>query len=250
MQSALYVGLSAQVSLQKRLETIAQNVANISTAGYRADGVTFEAVVSRNTQTSVAFASAGENYISRRPGNITATGNPLDVAVSGDGWLAYAGANGPVYTRDGRMQMSINGELQLLNGRPILDSGGVPIMLNPDGGAVSISDDGTITQDNNQVGTLGIYLIPPGAKLTRYGNSGVVPDLPVELMTTAIDGEGRQIMGGVRQGCVEGANINPVLELSKLIMTQRAFESASAVTDQSSQTMQDAVRTLGEPTKA
>jgi flagellar basal-body rod protein FlgF len=250
MQSALYVGLSAQVALQKRVETIAHNVANITTAGYRADAVSFESVMSRAASSPVAYASSGENYISRKPGNLTATGNPLDVAVAGEGWLAYASADGPVYTRDGRMQMNPNGILQTISGRPILDAGGVPIMLDPDGGPVSIAEDGNITQDGNQMGTIGVYIIPPEAKLSRRDNSGVVPDRPASLLTTVVDEEGRQVMGGVRQGYVEGSNINPVLELTKLIMAQRTFESATAASDQSAQTIQDAVRTLGEPAKA
>jgi len=249
MQSALYVGLSAQVALQKRLETLANNVANITTAGFRADEVTFESLISRAADTPVAFASSGETYISRQPGGVTSTGNPLDVAVVGTGWLAFAGPNGTIYTRDGRMQMSVDGELQTLSGRPVLDAGGVPITVDPNGGPISIAQDGTITQDNNQMATLGIYLIPQNAKLTRYENSGVIPDRPPELMTSFVDANGRQALGGVRQGYVESSNVNPVLEMTKLIMAQRAFESASTMADHSESTLQTAVRTLGEPAK-
>src|SRR5215468_10876129 len=129
MQSALYVGLSAQVSLEKRLQTIANNVANVNTAAFRTDVVKFETVLSRAGSSPVAFSTPGDNIISREAGNLSETGNPLDVAVVGQGWLAFAGPSGTVYTRDGRMQIAPNGDLQTLIGYPILDSGGAQIII-------------------------------------------------------------------------------------------------------------------------
>src|SRR3569832_358384 len=117
MQSALYVGLSAQVSLEKRLQTIANNVANVNTAAFRTDVVKFETVLSRAGANPVAFSSPGSNIISRE------AGNPPDVAVGGQGWVAFAGPNGTVYTRDGRLQIAPNGDLQTLTGFPVVDSG-------------------------------------------------------------------------------------------------------------------------------
>jgi len=118
MQSALYVGLSAQVALEKRLQTIANNVANVNTSGFRTDVVKFETVLSKAGANPVAFSSPGDNIISREAGNITETGNPLDVAVVGQGWIAFAGPNGTVYTRDGRLQIAANGDLQTVSGFP------------------------------------------------------------------------------------------------------------------------------------
>ncbi len=117
MQSGIYVGLSAQIALEKRLETIANNVANAGTAGFRADAVKFEAVLSRSANNTVAFASPGENYISRQTGAISKTDNPLDVAMAGDGWFAFQTPQGVVYTRDGRMQMTSEGELRAPSAR-------------------------------------------------------------------------------------------------------------------------------------
>ena len=120
MQSQFYVSLSAQMALDRRLTTIATNIANMSTAGYRAEQVSFQTMVSKTGDHPVAYASAGQNYISRTPGQITRTGNPLDVAVSGDGWLAVQGPSGTIYTRDGRMQMQSSGALVSMDGYPML----------------------------------------------------------------------------------------------------------------------------------
>jgi flagellar basal-body rod protein FlgF len=240
MQSALYVGLSAQVALEKRLQTIANNVANVNTAAFRTDVVKFETVLSRAGTSPVAFSSPGDNIISRESGNLTETGNPLDVAVVGQGWLAFAGPSGTVYTRDGRLQIAPNGDLQTLTGFPVIDQGGAQIIVDPSGGPLSISRSGAITQDNNEVGTLGLFNISSDANLQRYGTSGVIPDRPV----TAVADFTRD---GFRQNYVEGSGANPMLELTRLISASRAFEGTNTLVEGTESSMQNAIRTLGDP---
>lgn len=242
MQSALYVGLSAQVALEKRLQTIANNVANVNTSGFRTDVVKFETVLSRAGASPVAFSSPGSNIISREAGNVTETGNPLDVAVVGQGFVAFAGPNGTVYTRDGRLQIAPNGDLQTLTGFPVVDSGGAQITVDPNGGPLSIARNGAITQDGNEVGTLGLFNIPAEANLDRYGNSGVIPDRPA---TAIVD----YTRDGFRQSYVEGSGANPMLELTRLISAQRTFEGTNSLVEGTESSLQNAIRTLGEPGK-
>lgn len=243
MQSALYVSLSAQVALEKRLETIANNMANMKTAAFRADAVKFETALSRAAAKPVAFASSGENFISRTAGSVTQTGNGLDVAVVGNSWLGFTSPSGTAYTRDGRMQINANGELQTLNGYPILDAGGAPIIVDPLAGPLTIGRDGTITQGTNRVGVLGLFDISADAKLRRFGNSGVVPDRPaapvLEFLNT-----------GFQQGYVEGSNVDPLSELTQLITVSRAFQGVSSLVENSENSLQNAIRSLGEPAKA
>ncbi len=87
MQNGLYVALSAQVALEQRLETIADNVANMNTVGYRATGVSFESEMARAGDARLSYASSGSNFISRRLGGLIKTDNSLDFAVQGDGGL-------------------------------------------------------------------------------------------------------------------------------------------------------------------
>jgi flagellar basal-body rod protein FlgF len=243
MQSALYVGLSAQVSLDKRLETIANNISNMNTSAYRADVVKFDVALSRAGASSVAFSTPGENVITRHAGNLTQTGNPLDAAVVGEGWLAFSGPNGTVYTRDGRMQINGNGDLQTIGGFPVQDASGSPILVDPNGGPLSIGRNGTITQDGNEIGILGLFDIAADAKLRRFGNSGVMIDRPAPPVTDFTK-------AGFQQGYVEGSNINPMMELTKMMGASRAFESANALLESTESSMQSAIRTLGEPAKA
>ena len=150
------------------------------TAGFRAEEIKFEQLVSQTDADPTAFVSPGITYLSRRRGELVKTDNPFDVAVKGDAWLAIQTPAGRIYTRDGRMQMTPTGELQTLNGYPILDVGGAPIQLDPTGGTPSIARDGTITQGTRQIGALGLFTIPETASLTRYENSGVIPDRAAE----------------------------------------------------------------------
>ena len=238
MSSGMYVALSGQLALERRMETIANNVANMNTAGYRAEGVRFDSVLSRAGGIDVAFASEGENYISRRPGPMTQTGNPLDVAVQGEGWLALETPAGTAYTRDGRMHMSQDGELRSAAGYRVLDRGGSPILVDPAAGPVVITDDGMVTQGDRQAGALGLFLIPEQAKLTREDNSAVIPDIPAEAVADMVG-------NGVRQGFVEGANVNPIQEMTRLIAVSRAFDAAASAAKEQEDTSQQAIRTLG-----
>ncbi|RVU20279.1 flagellar basal-body rod protein FlgF [Methylobacterium oryzihabitans] len=238
MQNGLYVALSAQIALEKRLNTVANNVANMATGGYRAEETRFETLLAEAGAGPVAFASPGETFISRRAGEAKRTDAPLDVAVQGDAWLSVQGPNGPLYTRDGRMTMDATGQLLSVAGQPMLDSGGAPILLDPQGGPVMIGRDGSIVQNRNQVGTIGVFTLDPQAKLSRAASGAVASSVP----GTAVQDFSRI---GVLQGYAEGANVNPVLEMTKLIMIQRTFEQAATLTGDSENALANAIRTLG-----
>jgi flagellar basal-body rod protein FlgF len=238
MQGNLYVGVSAQLALQRRLETIAHNVANASTAGFRAEEVRFETLLSQANPDPVAFASAGPTFLSRRSGELVRTENLFDVALDGDAWLGIQTPAGVVYTRDGRMRMAPTGELQTLNGYPVLDAGGTAMLLDPNAGPPRIGRDGTITQANRQVGAIGLFSIGSQANLRRFENSGVIPDQPA---TPVID----FTRVGMQQGFIENANVNAVMEMSRLISVSRAFEMVSGSLAASESSLQEAIRQLG-----
>jgi flagellar basal-body rod protein FlgF len=239
MATGMYVALSAQMALERRLDTIAGNVANLATAGYRAEEVRFEAVMSQTQASSVAFASAGDPYISRQAGPLTRTENQLDVAVQGDGWLAIETPSGTAYTRDGRMVIQATGDLTTLTGRPVLDVGRAPIVLDPNSGPPTIARDGMIMQNGQQLGAIGLFRIDPQAKLARADNAGVIPDRPAtEILDFSVN--------GVVQGFVEGSNVNPILEITRMIAVSRAFDAANSMVDSTDQVAQNAIKTLGE----
>jgi flagellar basal-body rod protein FlgF len=238
MQNGLYVSLSAQVALERRLETIANNVANMNTVGYRAEGVSFETEVAKAGDNRIAYVSSGSSFISRQTGALIKTGNPLDLAIQGSGWFAIRTADRTAYTRDGRMRLSDTGSLETLNGNTVLDAGGAPILLSPSAGSLTIAGDGMIAQDGKQVGAIGLFAIDDDAKLTRAENSAVVPDKPA---TPILD----FTQNGVAQGFVEGANVNPIQEMTKLIAVTRDFDGVAQQVTQTEASLQDAIKTLG-----
>lgn len=238
MQNGLYVALSAQVALEKRLNTIADNVANASTVGFRATGVKFEDVVSGLGPKSVSFTSPGDTYLSTQHGAMRETGNPFDFAIRGEAWFGIETPAGVVMTRDGRFSMTAEGQLVTVEGHPVLDAGGAPMQLDPRAGPPTAGSDGSLRQDGRLVGAIGLYEFNPGTNFVRYGNSGVIPPAAPEPVVDRMD-------AGIVQGFVEESNVNPIKEMSKLIMVQRAFENTAALMRQTEASFSDAIKTLG-----
>lgn len=237
MQDGLYVTLSGQMALERRMNTIADNVANMSTVGFRATGVRFSDLVEGTGAKQVSFASTGEEYLSTQSGAMRQTGNPLDFAVRGDGWFAIDTPAGMVLTRDGRFELNTEGGLQTLEGYPVLDAGGAPIQLDPNGGPPTAGADGSLRQGERLVGALGLFTHQPGADFKRFGNSGIIPQTEPEPLVDRMD-------AGVRQGFVEDANVNPVTEMMRLIQVQRAFEAQAAATRETETSLDSAIKTL------
>lgn len=238
MRDSLYVALSAQIALARRLDTIADNVANASTIGFRSTGVKFEDVVSGTGPRAVSFASSGKTYLSSAHGSLSETGNPFDFAIQGDAWFAIETPVGTVMTRDGRFSMNENGELTSIEGHPVLDAGGAPIQLDPRNGPPKAGADGGLRQNDQLVGTIGLYNFDPGENFVRYGNSGIVPDRAPEAVVDRTD-------VGIAQGFVEESNVNPMLEMTRLITVQRAFEDTAALLRQTDSSTDEAIKTLG-----
>ncbi len=238
MQNGLYVAVSAQVALERRMETIADNIANMNTVGYRATGVSFESEMARTGEATIDYVSSGANYLSRRLGGLIKTDNPLDFAVQGDGWFGIKTAAGTAYTRDGRARIDESGMLRTLNGDPYLDAGGAPTMVDSAAGPVNVAADGMITQNGQQVGAIGLFAIDADANLKRAENSAVVPDKPARpILDFTRD--------SVVQGAVESSNVDPVREMTRLIDVSRAFDGVAAESSQTESSLQDAIKTLG-----
>ncbi|KQP36827.1 flagellar basal-body rod protein FlgF [Methylobacterium sp. Leaf100] len=237
MQNALYVALSGQIAVEKRMNAVANNVANLATSGYRAEDTKFSALLAQASKGAIAFASSGDTYLQTKSGPVTKTDSPLDVAIQGDAWFSVGGASGPVYTRDGRLTMDATGRLRNVSGLPVLDAGGGPILLDPQQGPPTIGRDGSVSQGVNQVGSIGLFTLDPKGTLRRAESNGVassLPARPVQDFTRT----------GMVQGFVEGSNVNPILEMTKLITIQRAFESAANLTAETESSFQGSIRSL------
>lgn len=241
LSTTLYIDAAAQLALTRRLDSLAFNLANASTAGFLGEGLKFESVLSTTGGANVAFPNAGTDYVSLARGAIHRTGNPLDVALRGDAWLSVMTPDGPAYTRDGRLLLDPSGELRSINGYPVLDTGGAAMMIDPAGGEVSIAIDGSVSQRGKAISAIGVFAMDPQARLTRYDNSAVLAD---RAATPAADFS----RNGVLQGFLERSNVDPVTQMSRLIEIQRAFDHISACMNLADTAQQDSIRSLGAQT--
>lgn len=241
MQSGMYVSLSSQIALERRLTTIADNMANINTVGFRSTEVKFDQVLSKtqnDMNAKIAFVSQGNDYLNTASGQLEQSGNPLDFAVKGDAWFAIDTPAGQVLTRDGRFTMKETGELVSLQGYPVLDAGGAPIQLNRAGGPPSVGADGGIMQDDRQVATLGLFAADISKGFIRHDNSGVITtDRPQPVVDDSSI--------GVIQGYLEQSNVNGIGEMTQLIQVNRAFESISSLIQEGETSLSEAIKTLG-----
>ncbi|MCZ8180035.1 MAG: flagellar basal-body rod protein FlgF [Rhizobium sp.] len=241
MQSGIYVSLSSQMALERRLTTIADNMANVNTVGFRSTEVKFDEVLSRTDNelnAKIAFVSQGNDYLSTKSGELIETGNVLDFAIKGDAWFAIDTPVGQVLTRDGRFTMTDAGELVSTRGYPVLDAGGAPIQLNRAGGPPEVGAGGQIMQDGRAVATLGIFTADVRNGFLRFENSGVTT---VDNPQPVVDNPEISVL----QGYVENSNVNGIGEMTQLIQVNRAFEAISALISSSENTMSEAIKVLG-----
>lgn len=237
MQTQIYVGLSGQLALQHQLDVVANNVANMNTVGFRGEAALFDAHMERTQdRRQVAFVLDRFTYTDMRSGDYQKTGNPLDVALSGDGWLQVQTPGGTRYTRDGRLSLDAAGTLVTLNGAPVLDAGGGTIQLPNDVSGIQILKDGTISDGERNFGRLGAVRLPDNQAMKHEaGGLYVSAGQPVE----ATDVE-------IHQGMVEQSNVQPVVAMTQLIELSKAYEMAKSLVDGGDETLRGAIHTIGK----
>ncbi|MDB5526124.1 MAG: flgF [Rhizobium sp.] len=238
MQSGLYVALSSQVSLEKRMNTIADNLANMNTVGFRATQMKFDDVMTKVEGARVDYVSTGQEYLSTDVGAMVQTKNPLDFAIKGDAWFSVDSPQGAALTRDGRFSMLPTGDLVTLEGYPVLDAGGAAIQLNATQGPPTASKDGILYQNGRPVAQIGLFTADIGPNYTRVGNTAVIPTQEPQPVINRSD-------IGVMQGFVEEANVNPILQMTQMITVSRTFEYVTQLMRDGESSLGDAIKTLG-----
>lgn len=240
MENPLYVGLSRQVVLRRQLEVVANNIANMNTAGFRAERMMFEEAVAkagRRPMQDVSFTIDRATYTDYRAGSFDQTDNPLDVAVDGDGWLTLAGPDGPLYTRDGRLRRDDQGQLVGVDGYPVLGADGQPILLPEDTVNLMIAPDGVISADRQVIARIGLVRFDqPQAMQRAEGQmfTAEAPPLPAE--------DARVV-----QGKVEASNVHGIIEMSRMMDLARDYQSVTKMIDEGQDLLRNAVNRLGKP---
>jgi flagellar basal-body rod protein FlgF len=220
MDSGYYAASTALIARTQALDTIANNLANASTVGFRAGHNAFKSVLADARGASgSAFSKAVNSYgvmggttLDLTQGALQKTGNDLDLAVEGSGFFVVQTSNGPMYTRNGSFQISAQGQLITSAGDAVMGDQGV-IAMPP--GAVSISSDGTISSNGALTGKLKLVQFPAGTALSAAGNTYY--SAPAHSETAATDST-------VQQGVLESSNVNPISSMVELINAQRSAE--------------------------
>ena len=227
MNSGMYAAVSGSLAAMKRLDVISNNLANINTPGYKKDKMSFEGMLAGDINppavpsgTTADPIMQKENiYIDYASGTASQSGNPLDLALDGDGFFAVTTPEGTAYTRQGNFRTSVDGTLVTVDGYPVQGSGGAAIRIQ--GSKVDIDANGGVTVDGSQVGVVSIMDFAKPYNLTKTGNALFVP-----ADQEAIPQAGK---AQVQQGYIDGSNVDSISEMVQMIETNRYFETCSKV---------------------
>ncbi len=222
MDTTAYIALSRQIALQNRLEVIAGNIANMTTTGFKAEMLRFETVWQpAGPPGRLAFVQDVGRLRDLRDGAFESTGNPLDFAISGPGYFTVETPEGPAYTRAGQFGLSAEGEIVTAGGLPLLDENGSPVTVPPGSGEISLAADGTLSTEEGPIARIQIVDFADPQALERLGDGLYRTDQPPRPVEEA----------RLEQGVLEKSNVEPVLEMTRMMETVRAFEATQRMLD-------------------
>lgn len=243
MENTLLIALSHQMALKRRMDVIANNMANISTAGFKSDGLQFEELIMPVARVGGMTGASGRlSYVHEAAvvrdfseGALEVTGGELDVAISGDGWFVVQTPEGERYTRNGQFKLNPQGQLVTGAGHPVLGEAG-PITFTSEEAGIEIAKDGSISTTAGAKGRLRLVHFEDNRALSKEGASlfaSATPPLPAT--------EAR-----VLQGMVEKSNVQPVLELTRMIETVRAYTRAAQILQSAEDIRREAIEQIGQ----
>jgi len=241
MLNSLFITLGGKYVIERKMEAISNNLANASTAGYKASRPAFKMATTdtqsaNDTMLPHTAINDLDNHIYFSDAPIIETGNRLDVAIQGSGFFALQGKDGTAYTRNGQFTLDQDKRLVAMDGSPVMGQGGGEIIL--DGKEINIGDDGTIYVDGRQAGQLKIVDFADKSKLRNLGRSSFV-----NIDPTAVEITPDKVT--VKQGYYETSNVNVVAEMVDMMSAVRAYEAYGKV----DQAMHDIMSKLLDVTK-
>jgi flagellar basal-body rod protein FlgF len=248
MDNSLLVSLSQQLAAYRAMDVIANNLANVSTPGFKREAAKFEEFVvqmrpseEQKGPQSVSFVKDAGVIRDSSQGNVEQTGATYDIAIQGKGYFAVQTSSGVRYTRDGHFSLDANGNLVTSDGYQVQAQNGA-ITIAPTDGDINISADGTVSSVvrgiGNQLGTLKVVDFADDAALTKEGgnlySTSQIPTAPTHT--------------SMLQGALETSNVQPVIEISHMIEVMRAYEATATLSKSQEDMMLQAIDKLGQQT--
>ncbi len=222
MQNNITIALSRLAAQERTLDTIASNIANSATPGFQAERMVFADWLVRQPSGSgppggqtITYTQDRATYRDQRPGPLTHTGNPLDLAIGDQqGFFSVRTPNGVRLTRSGHFELSAGGTLVDGSGNALLDTQGRPIQLSPTDITLTVTGDGTVSSENGRVARIGVVKPTDPLGLRAEGNRLFSTSKPTQTVPTP----------NIVQGAIEDSNVQPVMELSRMMTDLRSYQ--------------------------
>ncbi len=236
MDNASYTALTRQSGLMQEMRAIANNIANASTTGFKAEGIMFaEHVKSLGPDaSSLSMAAAAVRDTVQSQGGLSQTGGTFDLAIEGDGFFLIDAPGGQRLTRAGAFQPNENGDLVTPDGYQVLDAGGAPVFVPQGVGNIGISPDGTMSAGGQPIGQIGLVRpIDPNQMIRESG-----------VMFEARGGFEPAPGGRMMQGFLEESNVNPIIQIGRMIEVQRAYELGQSFLDKEDERIRGVIQAI------
>lgn len=221
MNIASLVAASRLTAQERAIEVTANNLANVNTPGFQASRVKFADWLHPQPggralpgERQIAYTQDRATWRDTQAGAVTHTGNPFDLALQGEGYFTVATPRGPRLTRDGRFGPLPDGAIGDSAGNKLLDVNGQPIQIAATDTKITISGDGTVSSENGQLGRVGVVIPADPMKLKAEGNTLFLAETPTRQAPRA----------NIVQGAMEGSNVPPVLEVTRMMNELREFQ--------------------------
>jgi flagellar basal-body rod protein FlgF len=224
MDTATYVATSRLVAQQRAMDVLGDNIANSGTPGFKAERVLFSDWLARQQGAqpprggqTIAYTQDRATYRELEPGSVSHTGNPLDIAITGDGFFTVGAPQGPRLTRAGRFGLMPDGTIADGAGNALLDTNGKPLKVAQADSRITIAGDGTVRSENGQIGKIGIVKPADPMRLQAEGGRLARADTPTAPVAAP----------KIVQGAVEESNVQPIVEMTRMMTGLREFQFVS-----------------------
>jgi len=238
VENSTYIALSRMDAQQRAMAVTADNIANASTTGYKRESVLFSDFLNHQHGDKVPAGGKDEAYTQDRAtyrdfqqGDLQQTGNPLDLALGGEGYFQVRTANGVRLTRSGRFEEEPDGAVVDESGNPLLDRTGQPLVLPATDHRISIASDGSVSTETGDVGQIGIVTARDQNRLQAEGGKLLRSDQPTALVQRP----------NITQGSIEGSNVQMMTEVTKMLDIQRNFQFMAQFVESEGQRQQNAI---------
>ncbi len=242
MENALMVGLTRQMVLRRQMDVTANNIANMSTAGFKVEKLLMRrvddlAATHTDGPSNISFVQDWGVARNFADGQMENTGRPLDLAITGSGFFVVETPDGELYTRDGRFSVDDTGTLSTADGMAVLNVDGAPIVLDAGGESPVISKEGSIRVAGLEVARLQIANFTSLGVLEKSGEGrfAASADAEVLIMDNPV----------IMQAHLERSNVVPIAEMSRMIETTRAYQSISNMLNQEETLSRRTIERLG-----